>query len=98
MIQITGMYDVPRIATDVAYLFNFGILDKVFDFTSYLPMESFDLTPSRLGLELFERCKGHRVDRGLPFDLLEGTQTFSLINNSATDEDPLPPPQLGPGA
>jgi hypothetical protein len=97
MIQITGMYDVPRIATDVAYLFNFGILDKVFDFTSYLPMESFDLTPSRLGLELFKRCNGHLVNRDLPFDLLEGADFLSRPKVSAADEEELPPPLLGSG-
>ena len=59
MIQITGMYDTYRIATDVSYLFNFGLIEKVFDFTTYIPKESFDITPSKLGLELFKLCGGH---------------------------------------
>jgi hypothetical protein len=58
MIQITGTYDLYRSATDVAYLFNSGLLEKVFDFTSYLPKDSFNITPSSLGLELFSLCKG----------------------------------------
>jgi hypothetical protein len=57
MIEITGNYDLYRNATDVAYLFNFGLLEKVFDFTSYLPKDSFEITPSSLGLELFRICR-----------------------------------------
>jgi hypothetical protein len=57
MIQITGTYDLYRSATDVAYLFNSGLLEKVFDFTSYLPKNSFNITPSKLGLELFTLCR-----------------------------------------
>ena len=59
MIQISGTYDIYRSATDVSYLFNFGLLEKVFDFTSYTPKESFDITPSSLGLKLFKICRGH---------------------------------------
>lgn len=58
MIQISGMYDAYRIATEVSYLFNFGLLEKVFDFTTYTPKEKFDITPSKLGLELFKVCRG----------------------------------------
>ncbi len=72
LIQITGMYDVSRIATDLAYLFNFGIIEKGFDFTTYLPAEKIDITPSRLGLELYERCKGHCIKHDLPLDALDG--------------------------
>jgi hypothetical protein len=57
MIEITGNYDLYRNATDVAYLFNFGLLEKVFDFTSYLPKDSFEITPSSLGLQLFKICR-----------------------------------------
>ncbi|HEV2486156.1 MAG TPA: hypothetical protein VGT08_11555 [Terracidiphilus sp.] len=58
MIQITGNHDLYRNATDVSYLFNFGLLKKLFDFTSYLPKDSFNITPSSLGLELFRICRG----------------------------------------
>jgi hypothetical protein len=58
MIQITGMYDAYRIATEVSYLYNFGLLEKVFDFTTYTSKEKFDITPSKLGLELFKVCRG----------------------------------------
>jgi len=60
MIQTTGEHDMNRAATDVAYLYNLGLLRKVFDFTSYHDVESFDITPSILGLELFKHCHGSR--------------------------------------
>jgi hypothetical protein len=74
MIRLTGIYDVARIATDMAYLFNSGIIEKSFDFTSYLPMDSFDITPAHLGLELYERCRGHSIMPDIPLDLAEGDQ------------------------
>jgi hypothetical protein len=61
MTRLTGIYDPSRIAVETAYLFNSGLIEKVFDFTSYLPTENFDITPSRLGLELYTRCKGERI-------------------------------------
>jgi hypothetical protein len=62
MVRLSGMVDVGRIGSDVAYMFNAGLLEKNFDFTSYLPAESFDITPTALGLELYERCKGSRIE------------------------------------
>ncbi len=61
MIRLTGMYDLSRIAENIAYLFNNGLIERNFDFTSYLPTESFDITPSHLGLELYQRCQGSRA-------------------------------------
>jgi hypothetical protein len=86
MIQITGMYDLPRIATYVAYLFNSEIIDKVFDFTSYLPTESFDVTPSRKGLILFLRCQGHRVKLDFPLDSSAGVHPLLRHQVSSPDE------------
>ena len=60
MIEVTGVYDLTRNATDLAYLFNLGLIQKVFDFTSYHDMVSFDITPSSLGLELYKNCRGRR--------------------------------------
>jgi hypothetical protein len=62
MVQVTGMYDLYRIAMDIAYLFNFGLVEKNFDFTSYLPAESIDVTPTSLCLELYKRCRGHYAE------------------------------------
>ncbi|MGC9225579.1 MAG: hypothetical protein ACP5E2_16850, partial [Terracidiphilus sp.] len=32
----------------------------VFDFTSYSEFDRFDITPTQLGLELYNRCHGQR--------------------------------------
>ena len=58
--DLTGVHDLARNATDVVYLFNLGLIQKVVNFTSYLPLDSFDITPSRLGLELYKHCHGSR--------------------------------------
>ena len=64
MVELTGVHDQSRNATDLAYLFNLGLIEKVFDFTSYRDIDSFDITPSSLGLELYKHCHGHseRID------------------------------------
>ncbi len=59
IVQLTGVYDLTRNATDLAYLFNLGLIQNVFDFTSYHDIDSFDITPSSLGLELYKHCHGH---------------------------------------
>jgi hypothetical protein len=57
MTELTRMYDVARLATDVAYLYNLGVIERLFDFTSYVETESFDITPSATGIDLFRRCQ-----------------------------------------
>lgn len=59
MVQLTGVHDHGRNAADLAYLFNLGLIENLFDFTSYRDIESFDITPSRLGLELYSHCHSH---------------------------------------
>jgi hypothetical protein len=71
MTRLTGIYDPARTAVETAYLFNSGLIEKVFDFTSYLPTENFDITPSHLGLELYKRCKGERIVAQPPLDRSE---------------------------
>jgi hypothetical protein len=68
IIRLTGIYDPMKIGVEISYLFNAGLMAKVFDFTSYLPTESLDLTPSRLGLELFKRCKADRIQLRSPLE------------------------------
>jgi len=65
------------VATDFAYLFNSGIIEKVFDFTSYVPMDSFDITPAPLGLELYERCKGHCIKPDSTLDVWNDAQPLA---------------------
>ena len=74
MMQLTGRSDISRIATDIAYLFHAELVEKNFDFTSYLPAENFDITPARLGLELYKRCKGHLAKTPAPLAESLGSQ------------------------
>lgn len=60
IVQLTGVYDLTRNATDLAYLFNLGLIQNVFDFTSYRDFDHFDITPTRLAVELYRRCHGQR--------------------------------------
>ncbi len=60
IVQLTGVYDLTRNATDLAYLFNLGLIENVFDFTSYRDFDRFDITPTRLALELYGHCHGRR--------------------------------------
>jgi PilZ domain len=60
MAALTRQYDITRNASDVANLFYLGVIQKLFDFTSYHDYESFDITPTSLGLELFKHCHGDR--------------------------------------
>jgi hypothetical protein len=60
IVHLTGMHDLSRNATELAYLFNLGLIQNVFDFTSYRDFDRFDITPSRLGLELYRHCQGQR--------------------------------------
>jgi len=75
MIRLTGIYDPMKIGVETSYLFNAGLIEKVFDFTSYVPKESFDITPSRLGLEMYERCKAQRIQPHSPLEESESTQS-----------------------
>ena len=58
--KLTGVTDLARNATDLAYLYNLGLIQKLFDFTSYREIDIFDITPSRLGFELYSHCHGQR--------------------------------------
>ena len=64
IISLTRQYDLNRIATDIAYLYNLGVLDRLHDFTTYADNDSYDITPSPTGIELFRRCK-----RGLDYQI-----------------------------
>ncbi len=72
MKQLTGKTDLTRVATDIAYLFNSGLLERNFDFTSYIPTENFDITPARLGIEFYRKCKGDHADAESVIGKVEG--------------------------
>jgi hypothetical protein len=78
IVRLTGVHDLTRNATELAYLFNLGLIQNVFDFTSYRDFDRFDITPSRLGLELFRHCRGQRgkIDPQLVADAREHLAVF----------------------
>ena len=65
MIRITGIYDVYRNATDVAYLHNFGLIHRNFDFSTHASMTNFDVTPTPLGMRLYTNCLGFLIDHAM---------------------------------
>jgi PilZ domain len=83
MIRLTGIHDLTRSSTDLAYLYNLGLIQNLFDFTSYREVDSFDITPSSLGLELYKHCHGSR--KKVDPQLVEAANAH-LLNF-------LPPPQ-----
>ena len=78
MIRLTGVHDAGRNATDLAYLHNLGLVANLFDFTSYRDIESFDITPSSLGLELYKHCHGNseKIDPQMVADAREHLAVF----------------------
>lgn len=73
MRQITDRVDLNRPGQDTAYLYHLGLMENLFDFTSYKSVDYFDITPSRLGVELYKRCRGY--DKKFPHDLVEKANT-----------------------
>jgi hypothetical protein len=59
MTRINGIYDFYRNATDVAYLYGYGLVVNNFNFSTHGVKTSFDITPTELGMQLFKVCKGH---------------------------------------
>jgi hypothetical protein len=92
MSRITDMPDLPRIATNIAYLFNFGLVENNFDFSSYLPTDSFDITPSRLGLKLFKQCKGNLIRPHPRLEESEGDEPAPQSSFTAIYDVTLPLP------
>jgi hypothetical protein len=56
MTRLTGISDPIRLGGEVSSLHSAGLIEEAFVFTTYAATESLDLTPTRLGLELYERC------------------------------------------
>ena len=92
MIELIGRHDVNRSATDLACLYNLGLIQKLFDFTTYRKVDSFDITPTSLGLELYKHCHGSR-EKVEPH-LVELANTH--LHNFFPPPQPLVPPPLVP--
>ena len=62
MVGVTGMYDLYRNATDVAYLHGNGLVVRNFDFSSHSTVADFDVTPTQLGMRVFKACRGYLLE------------------------------------
>jgi hypothetical protein len=74
LITITHVSDVGRNASSIAYLYNLGLVRTAPNFSSYHPLDQFDVAPTRMGLELYKHCQG---DRGkVDSELVETAEKF----------------------
>ena len=58
--HITGSRDLIRIHRDLEYLSELGLLKTNVKSQSFSPIETTNIAPTSLGLQLFARCNGHR--------------------------------------
>jgi hypothetical protein len=97
MIELTGVYDLSRVSTELAYLFNLGLVKKVCDLGSYHDdVTSFDITPSELGIELYKHCYGSRekMDPRLIEDASSHLASFFPQPQTEDFDSPAPPSLL----
>ncbi|MFZ0340216.1 MAG: PilZ domain-containing protein [Terracidiphilus sp.] len=75
---LTGVSGASRNAGNVAYLFNLGLIQKLPDVATYVPVEKIDITPTTTGLELYKHCHGDhaKVDRQLLLSAAEQLRDF----------------------
>lgn len=74
MSRLTSIYDPVRLGVEITRLFDAGLIEKAYVYKSYAPVESFDITPSPLGLKLYERCKADRIEPHSPLEESASTQ------------------------
>jgi hypothetical protein len=74
MTRLTGISDPIRLGGEISSLFSAKLIEEPFVFSIYAATESLDITPTRLGLELYEHCKAHRIQPHSPLDESQSTQ------------------------
>jgi PilZ domain-containing protein len=60
MTQITGSRDLIRIHRELEYLSDLGLLTTDVRAQSFSPIETTEIAPTSMGLQLFARCSGYR--------------------------------------
>lgn len=60
LVKITGLHDLSRIDVDIDHLAVFGLFEMRVKSSSYTSITDAVIKPSRLGLDLYARCHGHR--------------------------------------
>ncbi|HLY40886.1 MAG TPA: hypothetical protein VKR52_06705 [Terracidiphilus sp.] len=78
IMKITGSRDMLRIERDLEHLTDLGLLEKRDKSAFYLSIDSENITPTPLGLQLYARCHGHR-DSAQDF----GSQPESVLTNES---------------
>jgi hypothetical protein len=68
MTRLTGISDPIRLGGEISSLFSAKLIEEPFVFSIYAATETLDITPTRLGLELYERCKAQRIPPHWPRD------------------------------
>jgi len=59
--RLTRISNPVRIGGEVSSLFGSGLIEETFVYSNYISNGTLDLTPTRKGLELYERCKADRI-------------------------------------
>lgn len=62
MVRATGVHDLYRSAADVAFLHSYGLVENSFDSATYAPKNSFDVTPTPFGMQMFDAWKGRLIE------------------------------------
>jgi hypothetical protein len=86
IMKITGSRDLLRIERDLEHLTELGLLERREKAAFYLTIDSENITPTPLGLQLYARCHGHR---GTAQDFFHGSQPADdtvLTNESDTSQ------------
>lgn len=63
MVRATGTHDLYRSAADVAYLHSYSLVENSFDSATYAPKNSFEVTPTPFGMQVYDACKGHLIEK-----------------------------------
>jgi hypothetical protein len=60
MMKISGSRDIQRMDRDLEHLADLGLLERRVRMKFFSPEEEINITPTGLGLQLYDRCQGHR--------------------------------------
>ena len=60
IIRVAGIHDLVKIDRDLEHLANLGLLVRRNRSRFFSQIQDADIAPTNLGLQLYERCNGHR--------------------------------------
>jgi hypothetical protein len=64
--RLTGINNPVRLGGEVSALFSAGLIEETFVYSNYISNGTLDLTPTRKGLELYERCNAAHIQPNSP--------------------------------